>query len=395
MEKIALDLIFLEDKRVECLSGIGQLEVLEYLAIVEEVYKDNGGIPGQRAPLRTKTGITIRNRMVDDIKRGAILPPVVLGAVVPKEILDRARSCTTEKEFSALIRSIRPSQLSVIDGMQRTTALHAAIQGEDNQSINSKIRVDFWLAKNIQSLIYRMLVLNTGQVPWDIKRQLETIYKQVLAEIESEVNDIEVFNIDEKERRSGAGQFRATRIVELFLAFTSRKPHIEIKEKVAEDFARMEATEATANEKSLPAFIQTLKLLALLDRSLATTQAPTDSVFESTRFKEGKDIFTSAPASIGFSAAAAQYLLGMPGYELDFSDFDVKLKRLQDRVIKVSEQIKEHGADFVDYLTLNEKVSARHGRIGEYEREFFLRAFSHMFNHSDLPQLTPCWFAYK
>lgn len=390
-----MNLFFLEDRRVECLSGIGQLEVAEYLTIVEQVYKENGGIPGQRAPLKTKTGITIRNRMVDDIKRGAILPPIVLGAVVSAEILDRARSCNTNGEFSALVQLIDPSALSVIDGMQRTTALHTAMQDRENNGINRKIRIDFWLAKNIQSLIYRMLVLNTGQVPWDIKRQLETIYKQVLVVIESEVSNIDVFNIDDKERRSGAGQYRATRIVELFLAFTSRKPHIEIKEKVAEDFARMEATEATANEKSLPAFIETMKLLARLDRSLATTQAPAESLSDSAKFREGKDIFTSAPASIGFSAAAAQYLLGMPGYELDFTEFDVKLKRLQERVNKVSEQIEKEGVDFVDYLTLNEKVSARHGRIGEYEREFFLRAFSHMFNHSELPQLTPCWFAYK
>lgn len=386
---------FLEDKRVECLSGIGQLEVSEYLDIVGKVYKDNGGIPGQRAPLKTKTGITIRKRMVDDIKRGAILPPVVLGAVVSTEILDKARSCTTNEEFSALVRDIDPSALSVIDGMQRTTALYAAMQDKEGQEINRTIRVDFWLAKSIHSLIYRMLVLNTGQVPWDIKRQLETIYKQVLFEIKNQVPNIDVFNIDEQERRSGAGQYRATRIVELFLAFTSRKPHIEIKEKVAEDFARMEATEATANEKSLPAFVETMKLLAMLDRSLATTQAPAESLSENTRFKEGKDIFTSAPASIGFSAAAAQYLLGMPGYELNFADFDAKLSTLKDRVIIVSQQIEKEGAEFVDYLTLNEKVSAKHGRIGEYERDFFLRAFSHMFNHSDLPKLTPCWFAYK
>lgn len=385
---------FLEDKRVECLSGIGQLDVKEYLGIVGQVYKQNGGISGQRAPLKTKTGITIRNRMVDDVKRGAILPPVVLGAVVSPEVFDKARNCTTNEEFSTLVRGIDPSTLSVIDGMQRTTALYTAMQDKNNQEINKTIRVDFWLAKNIQSLIYRMLVLNTGQVPWDIKRQLETIYKQVLIEIKSQVSNIDVFNIDEQERRSGAGQYRATRIVELFLAFTSRKPHIEIKEKVAEDFARMEATEATANEKSLPAFIETMKLLATLDRALATTQATEGSLFENARFKEGKDIFTSAPASIGFSAAAAQYLFGMPGYELDFTNFDEKLSVLQERVNKVSAQIKRLGPDFVDYLTLNEKISAKHGRIGEFERDFFLRAFSHMFNHSDLPKMTPCWFAY-
>lgn len=390
--------IFLNDTRVNCLSGLGQLDAREYLSLVNDVYKDNGGIAGQRAPLKTKTGINIRKRMVDDIKRGAILPPIVIGAVVPSEVFDRAKGCKSNNDFAALLRGIDRSALSIIDGIQRTTALDAAVNESNSVDFSATIRIDLWLAKNIDSLVYRMLVLNTGQVPWDIKRQLETIYKQVLRELEKKVPSIAVFNIDEKERRSGAGQYRSTRIVELFLAFTSRKPHIELKEKVSEDFARMDATEATANEHALPAFIETMKLLAELDRAFETTSTPPEYVDESTRFKEGRDIFTSAPASIAFSAAAAQYLLGMPGYPFEFSNVEKKLEALRDSISTITSKIEAASskADFVDYLTLNQKVSAKSGRIGEYERELFFRAFEHMFAHAaNLESLTPCWSAYR
>lgn len=393
-----VDPIFLEDTRVHCLSGLGHLNVKEYLELVNEVYKDNGGIEGQRAPLKTKTGINIRKRMIDDIKRGAILPPIVIGAVVPQSILDEALGCKSNTQFADIIRGIDKSTLSIIDGMQRTTALDAAISDREPGDFSKTIRIDFWLAKNIDSLVYRMLVLNTGQVPWDIKRQLETIYKQVLLEIGKKIPNIDVFNIDEKERRSGAGQYRATRIVELFLAFTSRKPHIELKEKVAEDFARMDATEATANEQTLPAFIEAMKLLANLDQALATTATPAEYLDESTRFKEGRDIFTSAPASIAFAAAAAQYLLGMPGYPLEFSSLESKLEALHQSIANITQKIATAPSkgEFIDYLTLNQKVSAKSGRIGEYEREFFFRAFEHMFAHAaSLESLTPCWSAYK
>lgn len=388
--------IFLEDTRVQCLSGLGQLDTKEYLDLVNDLYRGTGGIDGQRAPLKTKTGINIRKRMIDDIKRGAILPPVVIGAVVPQTTFDQALQCNTNDEFAELIRSINRSELSIIDGMQRTTALEAAVNDADPGNFSKVIRVDLWLAKSIDSLVYRMLVLNTGQVPWDIKRQLETIYKQVLIEIEKEIPNIDVFNIDEKERRSGAGQYRAARIVELFLAFTSRKPHIELKEKVAEDFARMDATEATANSDTLPAFIETMKLLAELDRAFATTAAQQEYIDTSTRFKEGKDIFTSAPASIAFSAAAAQYLLGLPGYPFNFRDLKQKLTTLSSSISVIAEKIAKSTskAEFIDYLTLNQKISAKSGRIGEYERELFFRAFQHMFARAeDLQSLTPCWSA--
>ena len=280
-----MDTIFLDDKRVNCLSGVGQLPALDYLSIVEEVYYNNGGITGQRAPLKTKTGISIRNRMVDDIKMGAILPPIVIGAVVDDSIFNQAKICNSNEDFASLIRKIPCLKLSVIDGMQRTTALDVAIKGDQSGLSISPVRIDLWLAKTLDSLVYRMLVLNTGQVPWDIKRQLQTIYRQILLEIENEIPDINVFNFDDKERRSSSGQYRSTRIVELFLAFTSRKPHIDLKEKVAEDFARMDATEATANKATLPAFISIMKLLVKLDNSLACTAMDKSVVSENTRFK--------------------------------------------------------------------------------------------------------------
>ncbi|CAO3382168.1 hypothetical protein [Azospirillum argentinense] len=392
--------IFLNDRRVKCVSGIGTMSISEYIDIINIVYKANGGIEGQRAPLKTKTGINIRNRMIEDIRKGAILPPIVIGSVVDDDVFEKAKDCNSNEEFQEIIRNIDESKLSIIDGMQRTTALEAALKANQGNlgKINESIRIDLWLAKSLDSLIYRMLVLNTGQVPWDIKRQLETIYKQVLLDLKSEVPSISVFNIDDTDRRSDAGQYRSTRIVELFLAFTSRRPHIELKEKVAEDFARMDATEATSNENLLPLFIETMKLLARLDEAFATTSMDKDYIDEGTRFKEGRDIFTSAPASIAFSAAASQFLLGKPGYPFEFELASEKLRVLQANIDVVCNKIRRaiNKDEFIDYLTLNQKITARSGRIGEYEREFFHRAFEHMFqNAANLETLNPCWFAYR
>lgn len=390
--------IFLNDSRVECLSGIGTIDVETYLSRIEDVYKKNGGIANQRTPLKTKTGINIRIRMVDDIRKGAILPPIVIGAVVTPEVFDKARQCSDNNGFEELFRSLDSSKISVIDGMQRTTALLEANAADvQDTSMAKVIRIDLWLASNINSLVYRMLVLNTGQVPWDIKRQLETIYSHILDEIKDLLPDISVLNIDEKERRSSPGQYRSTRIIELFLAFTARKPHLELKEKVAEDFARMDATEATANNKTLPAFFSTMEMLAKLDQAFSKKSMKSDYQSSSTRFKEGKDIFTSAPASIGFAAAASQFLLGRPGYAFSFDKLDAQLEKLKASVFTIIGKLESPNddADFIDFLALNEKISKRSGKIGEFEREFFFRAFSHMFeNADDLDSLTPCWLAY-
>lgn len=390
--------IFLTDSRVNCLSGIGVIQAGEYLELIEGVYKKDGGIPGQRAPLKTKTAINIRKRMVEDIESGTILPPIVIGAVVSDKVFESAKACTTNDGFVCLMKSLDLESLSIIDGMQRTTALWEASGKVSSQDKVKDVRIDLWLARSVGSLVYRMLVLNTGQVAWDIRRQLETIYKHILEQVKKQIPDISVFNIDAKDRRSSAGQYRSTRIIELFLAFTSRKPHIELKEKVAEDFARMEATEATANERALPAFVVAMELLAKLDTAFAACSIPAEFEGEGTRFKEGKDIFTSAPASIGFAAAASQFLLGKPGYPFAFESLEAKQKELIASVEAIILKLRaaKPPEDFIDFLTLNEKISAKSGRIGEFEREFFFRAFSHMIeNAKDLTSLSPCWFSYR
>ncbi|HCD6195983.1 TPA: hypothetical protein NDT86_004241, partial [Klebsiella pneumoniae] len=65
----------LEDKRVDCLSIIHTTKLSQYLTFAEKAYAEKGGIYGQRAPLKTKTAQTIRERMVSDIIDGAVLPP--------------------------------------------------------------------------------------------------------------------------------------------------------------------------------------------------------------------------------------------------------------------------------------------------------------------------------
>lgn len=64
------------------------------------------------------------------------------------------------------------NELCIIDGMQRTQAMLDA--GEN--FLSREIRVELWLSESLNKLIYRMLVLNTGQVPWTMQRQLEVVY---------------------------------------------------------------------------------------------------------------------------------------------------------------------------------------------------------------------------
>lgn len=386
--------LVLTDQRTGCLSAMLTMPAREYLSIIESVYKDKGGIKGQRVQLKTKTGIRIRSRMVKDISLGAILPPIVVGAILPQHDFEQAEQFESNDQIRLLLSNLDQTQLSIIDGMQRTTAL---LEASDLCNIDENpVRLEIWFAKSINSLIYRMLILNTGQVPWDIKRQLETIYEPILSRIQKDIPDIDVLLINDSKRRTEAGQYQGSKLIEFFLAFSSRKTNIDIKEKVTEDFVRMDAAEATANDDFIDSFVDVIKLLAELDKIFFRAR-PTEAI--DGRFKNGKDIFTSAPAGLGFVTAAAVYIFGPPGFPVDNNIAKQKAEELhgkvQSQLAMLSNYNEEDLFNFLELVSLNERVVRTSSKIGEFERDFFLKAFSAFFAVAPgIPSLDVCWAAY-
>ncbi len=370
------------------------LELGDYLELVEEAYSDQGGLAGQRAPIRTKTALKIRNRLVQDLKQGAVIPPVVIGVVCTPRLKSKMRGLAMSSDLVSLLKAHK-LDLSIIDGMQRTTALKEAF---DKKNKNHFIRVEIWVAEKVSSLIYRMLVLNTGQVPWDLKRQLDTLYRPILAEIKVKLPKIKIIGLDETNRRSQAGEYRSSRIIELFLAFTSRSIEIDIKEKVAEEFIKIDLTEATASDNFLPLFIKSLELMAKLDAEFDRVKLAAE---EGARVRNGKDIFTSAPAAIGFVVAIAELVLGEPGFDYDMITAQKDLDKIERTVKSLVTALKglsqKELAAFMDFETLNQKLSVKSGRVGDHDRSFYKKAFLTLLR---LPKevirqgaMTPCWMA--
>ncbi|MBM6447233.1 MULTISPECIES: hypothetical protein [Pseudomonas] len=390
----------MEDSRVDCLSMLTSMPAVQYLEMIEDVYADKGKIDGQRGALKTKTAMTIRNRMVDDIKQGAILPPIVLGVRANDQHMRAIRELDSSEKLFEYLKKLDKGNISIIDGMQRTTAILDA-QREGGIPQDSELRIEFWITRNLNSLIYRMLVLNTGQVPWDIGRQLETIYGQLLLQIKQSLGDeVTIFLADSKKRRAQPGQYQSKNVVELFLLFSSRKSEIEIKDRISEDFVRLDAIEATANDEVLDYFIATISLMSRLDREfsrIAPAQGAKDEDVD--RINNGKDIFKSFPAMAGFCSACAIAILDEPGFPIDRQlaatrqkDVEVAITNVCDRMADMTiEQLKE----FLQIELLNEKLKQRSSQVGRFEREFYRKAFASLIrNYARLETLEPCWMAH-
>lgn len=394
-----IDTSKLLDGRVACWSVMTGMKVSDYIALVEGAYNNRGGLKGQREPLKTTTGRRIRGRMVEDIKRGAVLPPVVIGVVItddfekiaalsPADIIDRV----TKDWIDAI---------SIIDGMQRTTALMDAVDSDPGVADHA-VRVECWLAQTTDSLIYRMLVLNTGQVPWNIKRQLLVIYAPLVEEMGRHVKFERLLRLDKPERRYKGGEFSADSLVEAYLAFGIRRTEIDTQETLADEFSRLDIAEAIASKKYDRFFYPIVQVLVDLDKSFSRLEAPEVEGADETassKFTIGRNIFDSQPARIGFIVACALSVLGRLGMDKPEAESDAALAQLRadagELVRRLEAMPPEDLTSFLELDVLREKLGGqKRSAVGRYERAFFETAFKVLIETNfKVPSMGVCWRA--
>lgn len=387
------DITRIKDERTDCYSIILEVNVEDYLKLVEDIYREKGGLKEQREPLKTSSAMRIRKQMVKDIKAGTILPPIVIGVIVSEEDFKNIISFSND-ELAELISKSEDVNLTIIDGMQRTTAIIEAV--EDGLSKEKIIRVEFWISTKLNSLIYRMLVLNTGQVPWNLRRQVETVFSTMINEMKKSIPEMEVYTVDDSNRRTKGGQFHANDLIELYLVFGGRKEKVDTKERLADEFTRLDFIEATESGKFSDYFYFSLRSLTLLDIEFSRYENAVDPSF---RFSIGKDLFKSQPARVGFITAMAKRIYGRPGIEKTNGEIDEAYKQLfktfNDILKTIEDKTPEDLGVFLSLSTLAEKLSIKSSRVGDFEREFFTKAFETLFDiGSEITSMEVCWQSY-
>jgi hypothetical protein len=377
------------DKRTACWSYMTTMIVRDYLDLVSEAHATQGGLTGQRGVMVTTTAKRIRDRMVEDLKKGATLPPVVIGAVLAPRDFEGLPPQNSDGSLSFLPND--RSNLSIIDGMQRTAALQEAFVDQPEVG-NGKVRVEFWLTDNVRAMIYRMLILNTGQIPWTISRQLSVVYAPLLSEIKERVPEIDkVSTPDQPGRRVGPAQFSSDALVELYIAFSLRKTGVDTKEALSDEFSRLDFVDNLANEGFQEQFYGVLSMLSRLDKAFSRFEGEDG-------FPGGRFIFDRQPARIGFIVALGIAILGRPGADRPQVERNARLKELDESAHELIAALElldlRELRDFLKTDVLEELLDKRVGQVGRYERGVFADAFKVLIEENFVVvNLEQCWRA--
>ena len=351
----------LKDSRVDCYSVLVNIKIEDYLNIIQTIYKKRGGLEGQRSPLKTKSAQRIRKRLVDDLDRGTVIPPIVVGIKLEEDKFTEFEKNIEGNSPNIFNYSDIENIASIIDGMQRSTALYEAFQ-KPKFDKSRKIRLELWIAKSTNSLIYRMLVLNSGQIPWNVKRQLEVVFMQLKKELEVNVKGLELFTSEDSLSRKRAAQYQASQFIELFMLFGVKRVNIDIQEELAEEFARLDIIETSGNADFMSIFYSISQILVDLDIELSRLEK--QDGFELRKFQTGKKIFDSQPARAGFIVAASQEIFGIPGVEFSEEEQKKRAALLKKKLLSFIENLRgikeqEKLAEIIDLPTLDEQTNVK------------------------------------
>lgn len=373
-----------DDTRSGCKSVLTAMELSEYKKLALFAFDNNGNIEGQRSVIkRSSTAAKIRKRMADDFKKGAIFPQVVLGILCTSDDM----KVMGKDNFNEILKSVKKEKVSIIDGMQRSNIYFENY--EENQ--NREIRVEFWCSDASIKLLYRMLVLNTGQVPWNTRRQIEVIFDGLSNKILEEIKQTDPFldiqlnilAIDETRRRK-SGMFKKSSLIEMYLGFNTRKVNVDVNDELADEFQRFDMMEAVDNITNFEMFVDSFKNLCRLDFAMADTS----EVVEGKQFSTGQDLFRSDPVCLGFMVSCAEYVMGKSGVERNEDEKRKRSKELDKKIEKIIQCMEKKADSYLSLEVLNEIVEKLpRTRIGDSLRYLFKNAFTEMIRYDNLDEV--------
>lgn len=182
-----------------------------------------------------------------------------------------------------------------------------------------------------------------GNLSENIESELYQQYPELMGKID-------IYGIDDGKRRTQAGKYHKSSIIELYLGFNIRNVKINVSDELAEEYQRFDMMESIDREESFPNFICILGMMCKLDLAFAKFKNKSEI---SGQFSEGKDIFGSAPACTGFVVASAEYIMGKVSVERKKEEVSLKKEKYQNQMQNILKKLDESLPENSNYLSLD------------------------------------------
>ncbi len=356
----------LPDMRIKSVNYLVECTIYEYLKIALDIMHKN---EFQRRRVLSKSVYAL---LKEDLKRGCIIPPIVLA--LTSELIDKDPDTET---FETFVQTNK-EHLVILDGLQRTYSIIDLIkevkdgesEAEVEKILDHKIRAEFYIGLNRLGILYRMLTLNTGQTPMSLRQQIEILY---LDYSQASIGDIELIREAEGRYASGFNQYNFKDIVEGFNSYLERNELPIDRADILENIRSLEKL-ALENQQTdiFEGYLQTFHGFISKMTELCELTEVTNEYIENYGTPFGKNviqIFKKPQAMSGFGAAIGK-----------LKDYG-KIEGFGSIASYIKELSLESPAEFLEEVNRNlDWIKKNTKKIGNAQRSYFQYFFREVFN---------------
>ncbi|MBM6499263.1 hypothetical protein [Flavobacterium macrobrachii] len=190
------------------------------------------------------------SRLKSDFKNGALLPGITLAVEFTQ--VDKYLELIEKDEFDEITSMLNnKEEIYILDGLQRTYIINDINEEKEPINENQKLLLELWFEKEINHLIYRLIVLNSGQKPMSMRHQVELLFMTLKNSLTKDIDGLELYLEKDGQIRSKARKFAFDRIVNAYYSFLTKSPETDrdnlVVKKLNEDDI-LSSTETELNE---------------------------------------------------------------------------------------------------------------------------------------------------
>ncbi len=287
------------DKKINALNVLIEMSIGEYIKVAKNITEKN---EFQRKKVNKSK--TVYALLKEDLKKGCIFPPIVLG--VKTEKLENVLNIgdfeneNIEKLFTNF------ENFMILDGLQRTYTIIGLLNELKNNNeeiisknvLDSPMRVEVFLGLKRIGILYRMLTLNTGQTPMSMRHQIEILY----SDYKDDAGVVLYTEIDKKQNNK-IGEYQFKDIVEGFNSYLNRDEMGINKDELLENIRNLEKLSQKGDTDLFKEYIDTYNQFVKKIDELSSQWEYVDDYSGIRVFgKNIVKIFTKSQALSGFGA---------------------------------------------------------------------------------------------
>ena len=361
------------DNRINSCNLYVETTFGEYLSFAKDIIKNN-----ELQRKRVRASKSVYSLLKNDLKRGCVMPPLVLAIAGDKDINLEAENSIISQDIVDKIKT-DCKDILILDGLQRTYTLidaDAEIKQEEPESyqkfLNYKLRLEIYVDINKFGVLYRILTLNTGQTPMAARHQLEMLYRDKL---NTSIEGVKLITDVQGKADPEDNEFVFKNVIDGFNSYMNRNELPIDRQELLENIQMLEnmSNEDVTNdifEEFLGIYVKVFNKLCNVSNNYYLTDEDRDmyEISDSPFGKSVRKVFSTSQAMTGFGAAIGR--MKDNGLIKDIDEIDTMLENIS----------CVNNEWFLEMLVKFDKIKQSSKKIGNGQRMFIQYFFRELFN---------------